>query len=348
MSSLTRIDIRVNAKGRRFGLNTKSLARIILGFIPIILVCSPERDNPYDPNSDFYTNKTKIFGICLSRAFIPIENVHITLSPKLDTTFALQTFSKADGKYELFDCPAESVLVAAQKDGFVSESTDRVLFVYQAETLNFTLEALPKFLSAEVTSYFQSRHPPDSDLVVLSLRCEVKDDDSQSDIVSIFATIEGLPDSIPLFFKSNYLYENDCEEDSLSDNLDNIIGHDIYFTVQDRFANIVKSSPLRLNRVIRNPPDSLAPAEGVRVSSYPVLTWWAPNYLFSHSFFCEIYYLPNPLPPVLYHRYENIPASYSSFQVPDSLIEGYHYWQIGVRDNFGNWAKSAEGVFEVR
>jgi hypothetical protein len=313
-----------------------------------LLACSPERDNPYDPKSDFYTNKTKISGTCHSRAFIPIENVLITLSPKADTTFALQTFSKADGKYELFDCPAESVLIVAQKAGFVAESTETTLFVYRSETLNFKLEALPKFLSTEVTSYFQPRNPPDSDLVGLSLKCEVRDDDGQSDIGSIFAKIEGLPDSIPLFFKINYLYENDYEEDSLSNKLDNIIGRDIYFTVQDQFSNTVKSSPLRLIRVIKNPPDSLTPAEGVRVSPHPVLTWRAPNYLFSHSFFCDIYYLPHLLPPVLYHHYENIAASDSSFQVPDSLIEGNHYWQIGVMDSYGNWAKSAEGVFEVQ
>ncbi len=316
--------------------------------IIFFLACSPKRDNPYDPNSDFYTNKTKISGICRSRAFIPIENVHITFSPIADTTFTLQTFSKADGSYEIFDCPAESVLIVAQKVSFAPESTKLTLFVYQAETLNFMLEAMPKFLNTEVSSYFQPRNPPDSDLVVLSLKCEVKDEDSQSDIISIFATIEGLPDSLPLFFKSNYLYENDCEEDSLSDNLDNIVGHNIYFTVQDRFTNIVKSSPSHLIRVIRNPPAIISPSGLEIVSPKPLLVWTTREYLFSHTLFCEIYQVPYPLPPVLYHRYENIVTADTTFQITDSLFPGYYYWQIGVRDNFGNWAKSDEGLFEVQ
>lgn len=313
-----------------------------------LLACSPERDNPYDPNSDLYSNKTQVSGTCKTRILVPVNNAKISLFPLTSETPSLQTFTNENGSYKLSDCPAESVLVIAEKDGSVTKDTFLSLVVYKAETLNFTLEGLPKFLNTQVISYYCALSIPPYDSTVLSIKCEINDDEGPGDIETVFATIDGLSDSLSLLFSPGNSYENLFREESLSDNLDNIIGRDIYVIVKDWDGNVVRSTPSQLIRAIRNPPDSLAPAEGVIVSPHPVLAWHAPEYLFSHSFFCEIYYLPNHLPPVLYHHYENIPASEFSFSVPDSLIPGYHYWQIGVRDNYGNWAKSAEGVFEVR
>jgi hypothetical protein len=313
-----------------------------------LLACSPERDNPYDPKSDFYINKTQVSGTCKNRVLVPINNARICLSSLDSATSLLQTFTNDSGGYKLSDCPAESVLVIAEKDGFVTESTYRALNVYKSETLNFTLEGLPKFLSTQVISYYCVLNIPPFDSSMLSIKCNIDDDEGQGDIASVFATIDSLPDSLPLFFTSGNSYENFCREESLSDNLDNIIGRDINITVKDRFGNEVNSAPFGLVRIIRNPPEIISPAGLEIVSSQPLLIWTTRQYLFSHTFFCEIYRVPYPLPPVLYHRYENIVTADTTFQVPDSLIPGYHYWQIGVKDNYGNWAKSAEGVFEVR
>lgn len=310
------------------------------------LACSPERDNPYDPNSDLYANKTTIQGTCQTRASVPIPMVKITLSP-VNSGTGLQTLTNENGGYELLNCPAESVLVIAEKEGFVTESVKVLLLVYKTETLNFILEGLPKFLSAGVLSYYIVRHIP-QDSAVLSIKCEIKDEDGQSDITSVFAIVDGLLDSLPLLFNTGYFYENSFLEESLSKSLDEILGRDIFIICQDLFGNEVKSKALRLTRIIRNPPEIISPQGGEIVSAHPLLVWNSPQYLFDHSFFCEIYHLLPNLPPVLYRRYENIPSPDSSFFVPDSLIPGWHYWQIGVRDRYANWAKSAEGVFQVQ
>lgn len=312
----------------------------------IFLACSPERDNPYDPKSDFYTNKTQISGYCKNRMLVPINNATISLFPLRNETNSFQTFTNENGAYRLTNCPAESVLVIAEKEDFVAESVYLVLNSYKTETLNFTLEGLPQFLSTTISSYCIKQIPTDS--VVLSVKCEVKDDESQSDIASVFSTILGLPDTLPLLFKSGYVYENSFAEESLSSNLDNIVGKAIFINAVDRFGNQVTSAKLNLIRIIRNPPEIISPAGGEIVSFRPLLVWSKRQYLFSHSFFCEIYRVPYPLPPVLYCRYENILTDDTTFQVNDSLINNYYYWQIGVRDNYGNWAKSAEGFFEVR
>jgi len=315
----------------------------------LLLACAPERDNPYDPNSNFYTNKTEILGSCKNRVMVPIHNARICLLPLSNKTQTLVTFTNENGNYWLADCPAESVLLIAEKDGFVSESSYLSLQAYKSETLNFTLEGLPKFLKTEVTSYYCLLSNPPYDSAVLSIKCEIADEEGQSDIALVFATIDGLADTLPLFFKSGNAYENLFQEESLSENLDNIVGRDIFINAIDRFGHQVISSPLRLIRIIRdNTLETIAPVGGEITSAHPLLEWRSANYLFAHTFFCEVYYLPPYLPPVLYHRYDNIPAQTATFLVPDSLIAGYHYWQIGVLDSYGNWAKSAEGVFEVR
>ncbi|MEO0092944.1 MAG: carboxypeptidase-like regulatory domain-containing protein [candidate division WOR-3 bacterium] len=318
--------------------------------LPILFfACSPERDNPYDPKSDFYTNRTQISGTCKNRIMIPVSGAKITLLPLAKSPLSLQTFTNDSGSYEIPDCPAESVLVIAEKDGFVTESSQVLLKVYKPETLNFILEALPKFLTTEVTSYYCLLSYPPYDSTVLVINSEITDDEGQGDITTVFATIDGLPDTLPLFFQSANFYTNSFLETNLSENLDNIVGRDIILQVIDRFGNKVTMAPCQLIRVIRdNTLETVTPAGGEVVSPYPILRWRSANYLFNHSFFCEIYYVPTPLPPVLCYRYENIPAGDSSFLVTDSLIDGFHYWQIGVRDSYGNWAKSAPGVFFVQ
>jgi len=314
-----------------------------------LLGCSPERDNPYDPNSDFYTNKTQVLGTCKNRVLVPINNAQICLSSLDIGTPLLQTFTNENGSYKLSDCPAESVLIIAEKEGFVTESIYLSLNVYKSETLNFTLEGLPKFISTQVTSYYCILSYPPYDSSMLSIKCEVTDDEGLGDIASVFATIDSISDSLILPFTSGNSYENLFREESLSDNLDDIVGRNIIITAQDQFGNKVSSSPLQLMRIIRDTNlAAIAPNGGDIVSAHPLLEWRASNYFFPHTFFCEIYYLPTPLPPVLYHRYDNIPGTEFSFPVPDSLISGYNYWQIGVKDNYGNWAKSSEGVFEVQ
>ena len=313
-----------------------------------LLACSPERDNPYDPNSNFYNNKTQISGICKNRVQVPINNAKINLLPLKSETPSLQTSTNDNGSYELTDCPAESVLVIAEKDGFVSESAYLSLNVYKSETLNFILEGLPKFISTQVNSYCIRRYTP-QDSTVLSIKCNISDDEGQSDITSVFATIESLPDSLPLFFTAGNSYENSFREESLSDNLDNIVGRNIYIIACDHTSKAV-SSPLQLVRIIRDTLEIISPSGGEIVSSRPVLEWGAPNFLFSHSFFCEIWYLPHNLQPQLYYRYDNIPANTTSLTIPDTnaLISGQYYWQIGVKDDYNNWAKSTEAAFEVQ
>ncbi len=316
--------------------------------IVFFLACSPERDNPYDPNSDFYTNKTQISGVCNNRVLVPINNAKISLFPLSNGDPILQTLTNENGSYKIIDCPAESVMLIAEKDGFVPDSVYLALNVYKSETLDFTLEGLPKILSKQVTSYFYVINTPPYDSSILSIKCELDDVEGIGDIASVFATIDGLSDTLILLFSSGNSYGNLFQEDSLSDNLDNIIGRDIQIIVKDRFNNVVRSSPTQLIRIIRNPPVIISPSGLEIVSPRPLLIWTTRQYLFSHSLFCEIYQVPYPLPPVLYRRYENIVTADTTFQVTDSLFPGYYYWQIGVRDNFSNWAKSAEGVFEVR
>lgn len=310
-----------------------------------LLACSPERDNPYDPKSDFYTNKTQVSGTCKNRVLVPIDNARICLSSLDSETPLLQTITNENGTYKLTQCPAESVLVIAEKNGYVAESIYLALNVYKTETLNFTLEGLPKFLSATISCHCIKQIPLDS--VILSIKCDLKDDESQGDIARVFATITGLTDTMPLLFKSGYLYENSFREESLSTNLDNIIGKDIYIVAQDRFFNEVSSSRLNLIRIIRNPPEITAPAGGEVASTRPMLVWTQPQYLYQHTYYWEIYRIPNPLPPELYTRKDNIDTDDTTYQVTDSLIPGDYYWQIGIQDEYGNTGKSAEGVFKV-
>ncbi len=318
---------------------------IIRSFCLFLLFCSPKRDNPYDPNSDLYNPRTTLRGCCLSRTNIPIPDARIRLRLIKDHTF-YETFTDSQGRYEIIDCPAESILVSAEKENFAPETTSISPVVYKVETLNFILEGLPKILNADVFSHYCQRHIP-YDSAVLTLRCEVKDEEGQGDIASVFGVIEGLADTLPLLFQSGLLYEKSFREESLSRSLDEIIGRNISIWVKDIFGHLVHTNPLHLIRVIRNPPEPVSPLGGDSVSHHPILVWRPFNYRYEHSFFVLIYRIIPNLEPILYRRYENIPKSDTSLLVTDSLIPGYYYWQIGVLDSYNNWAKSAEAVFRV-
>lgn len=310
-----------------------------------LLFCVPERDNPYDPNSKFYQKKTTLLGICQNRTGRPIPNCQITVSPlRGNTTY--QALTDGNGRYELSDCPAESIFVSAEKEGFAKKSVLVSPQVYRDETLNFVLEGLPKFLGLNLFSYFCSRHIP-RDSSVLCLRAEVKDEEGQGDIQRVFALIEGLADTLQLFFQAGFSYENFFLEESLSITLDEMTGRQIYFVAEDIFGHSVVSSPLRLIRVIRNPPEPISPLGGDSVGPNPSLSWHLPQYLFSYTQFVEIYFIRPNLEPILYRHYENIPPNETLLTVADSLITGYYYWQIGIKDGYNNWAKSAEAVFRV-
>ncbi len=310
-----------------------------------LITCSPERDNPYDPNSPSYQGKTFLQGTCRNRILVLLPSAKISLRSLKGSTH-LFTFTDEQGRYELRNCPVESVRVIAEKEGFAAESTDLFLLAYKAETLDFVLEGLPKFLSAAVFSYYGQRHIP-YDSIALSLECKIKDEEGPGDISDVFGIIEGLSDTLPLFFKSGFSYENTFPEESLSKGLDEITGRDIHIVAQDRFGNEVKSSALRLVRVIRQPPEPVAPVGGSNVSPPVVLVWRSPPYLFSHSLFCEVYRISPNLPPILFRRYENILAGDTSLTLSVPLDTGFYYWQIGVRDDYHNCAKSAEAVFKV-
>ncbi|MEO0100764.1 MAG: hypothetical protein ABIK99_03085 [candidate division WOR-3 bacterium] len=319
------------------------MKRIFL--LVFFLSCLPERDNPYDPNSDFFKKKTTLSGLCQNRIGVPIPDCWIKVLPLRGNTVYL-TKTDQRGRYELKDCPAESVLIIGEKEGFVPESVFTYLEVYKGETINFILEGLPKFVNHSLFSFFVSRHIP-RDSSVLSLKCELEDPEGIGDIKKVFATIEGLSDTLPLAFKFGSTYENFFLEESLSQNLEEISGREFYLIASDLFGHYVQSSPLRLIRVIRNPPEPISPAGGDSVSCHPLLVWQLPRYLFSYSQFIEIYLIRPNLEPILYLRSENIPPGDTSFFVAESLIDGYYYWQVGIKDSYNNWAKSAEAVFRV-
>jgi|UniRef100_A0A7C3V0A1 hypothetical protein len=320
--------------------------RILLLLLLLFFSCSPERDNPYDPNSPFYQGKTTISGRVATRTGLPIAGCRITVRPIQDDRPSLNVLTDQFGRYEIRDCPVESLLIRAEKDGFVSESLLFLPLIYKEDTVNFVLEGLPKFLSFSVASYFYARHIP-RDSCVLNLKAEVKDEEGQGDINEVFGVIEGLPDTIPLFFKSGFLYENSIPEESLSVSLDEICGRSLEIVCSDIFGHFVASPPLSLIRVIRNPPEPISPVGGDSVSSRPSLYWSLPQYRFAYSQFLEVYLIRPNLEPILYSRYENLPAEADSFHLPDSLIPGFYYWQIGVRDIYNNRAKSAEAVFRT-
>lgn len=321
------------------------MRKTFLLVLSLSVFCLPERDNPYDPNSEFYQKKTTLLGICQNRTNIPIPDCWIKVLPLTGNTI-YQTKTDQKGRYEIRDCPAESILVIAEKDGFVSESAYAYLAVYKKETLNFILEGLPKFINCSVSSSFIARHIP-HDSCVLNLKCELRDEEGQGDIKWVFGIIEGLSDTLSLFFQSGFNYGNLFLEESLSKNLEEITGRNLYIIAEDIFGHYVFSSPLRLIRVIRNPPEPIFPLGGDSVSSRPLLVWRLPPYLFSYSQFLEVYLIRPNLEPILYCKYENISSSDTSFFISESLISGYYYWQIGVKDSCNNWAKSAEAVFRV-
>ncbi|MEO0102158.1 MAG: hypothetical protein ABIK81_00440 [candidate division WOR-3 bacterium] len=319
------------------------MKRIFL--LVFFLSCLPERDNPYDPNSDFFQKKTVLLGVCQNRTGVPIPDCWIKILPIRGNNSYL---AKSDerGRYEIKDCPAESILVIGEKEGFVPESIYRYPQVYKYETLNFILEGLPKFLNYAVFSSFVSRHIP-RDSCVLNLRCELRDEEGQGDINQVFGIIEGLSDTLPLFFKSGFTYENFFLEKSLSQNLEEISGRNLYLVAWDIFGHYAQSPPLRLIRVIRNPPEPISPLGGDSVSCRPSFFWHLPQYPFSYTQFLEIYLIRPNLEPILYLRYDTLSPADTSFFLSESLISGYYYWQVGAKDTYNNWAKSAEAVFRV-
>ena len=177
---------------------------------------------------------------------------------------------------------------------------------------------------------------------------KVVDPDGAYEISKVFASIPALDfnDSLKMSNIINY-FENDINSNLLPfNNLEQIIGKDIYISAIDKQGDEAISSPLRLNRIIQHTPIIENPQSLEIVNSTPILYWLKSVLIFSFTYKIELFRVDNGIVSKVWEKL-NISATNKQLQTTEALSDGTYYWTLSVVDEFGNQSRSKEASFIV-
>jgi len=305
----------------------------------LLLACEPERDNPLDPNSPFYTGEGVIIGWVKTRIGEPITEMMLVVEP--ETTSAEFTFSDEKGFYEL-KIVAGSCKVIASKEGYAQDSCWVNIPVGEADTVNFFLDILPWFVSCKVHTHHEYLH------YHVVFEAEVADGDGLLDIDSVFLWVTGLADTFLLKYNAG-VFQKSVPADSLSDSsLETLIGKDCIFLVRDKAGQGVQSNPIRVARIIYETPDVVSPANFEEVGQNPELIWHKAGLSYPYTYAIKVTRIQSGMSRIEVWSKEGIQADDTTVTVPLDISPDIYYWAVWVVDEFGNRSRSRELGFVVK
>jgi len=322
---------------------------IILNIILLsVLGCldSPDRKNPFDPNSQSFDNTGAISGQVLSyyAPFTPIPGTEVVFEPG-----GFAAVSNADGEFVLQNMPPDSYTMRVSKDGFADTSLAVTVSLGEPTPVQINLNGLPTFESISVTSRHVSRTFPASDLFFLEATAEADDPDGFNDVELLRLEIPhfGFVDTLSLTQTPGVYSIRILESELNIGSLSNLLGHPIFLIAHDRPGSRHRSEAQFVARIIERTPQTESPDERELVStSTPTLTWRAVELPFSFRYRVEVLSVDfGVVTPVW--SLTGIDSSQTSITVAEPLVPGDYNWAVSIVDDFGNWSRSQEASFRI-
>lgn len=326
------------------------ICTIVVSIFILYIRCLPERDNPYDPKSR-YINYSHITGKVITKSGDAIADAQISLNLK-DISKTITTKSDSGGHYELVYFytidQGDSAVVSTHKNAFAESQKSLSLGLKKSDTINFILDALPQFSDESIISYHEQFYYP-GDIFSVSFSVNVSDADGPGDIDSVFIVIPTFLKSFALDYNPNNIFRKLVLAESLPEgSLENLIGTDCFFEVLSKSRLRTRSNPIRLNRIIYDAPNPIAPFEDT-VSQNFYCSWSSVQFSFPFTYGVEIYYITEDWERVLAFSADTIHSTVTKIRNPVTLPTArYYLWRALVKDNFGNISKSIPCLFYLR
>lgn len=313
---------------------------LILFLILLILFCSPERDNIYDPKSKYYKNTGTLLGYVFDNKERGIKDAEITIFGIIKKNL-LTTKTDGNGFFQFVDIPLDSYFINIYKENYQRLNYYKKINNHQIETLYFRINPLPYLKDCQIKSYYEERYIlPES--LSFNITCEVYDENLK-DIYLLLTT----GDTFYLNHLRNQLYERTITKERVRGNFDDLVGKSFQIYLISNFFDTITYETPPLIRIIRDLPEQLSPINGEITSFKPNLIFSPPNLYFSHTYFIKLYYLLNNRFPILFYQDSLISKNDTVILVKDSLIDGLYLWRVGIEDEYGNKGLSKEALFEV-
>ncbi|MEO0088823.1 MAG: carboxypeptidase-like regulatory domain-containing protein [candidate division WOR-3 bacterium] len=313
---------------------------IILLLILLILSCSPERDNIYDPKSKYYKNTGNLFGYVLDSKERKIKDAEITIFGEKNKNLFI-TKTDTNGFFQFINIPLDSYLINISKENYQKLSFSKKINNYQIETLYLRLNPLPYLKNCQIRSYYEERFIlPES--LSLNINCEIFDENLK-EVYLLLPT----NDTFYLNHLKNQIYERTINKEMVNGNFDDLVGKSFLIYLVSNFSDTLVYQTPSLIRIIRELPEQISPVNGEVTPFKPTLIFSQPPLYFSYTYFIKLYYLLNNRFPILCYQDSLIPKNDTIVLISDSLIDGLYLWRVGVKDEYGNKALSKEALFEV-
>ncbi len=313
---------------------------IILFFLLLILFCSPERDNIYDPKSKYYKNTGTLLGYVFDNKERKIKDAEITIFGEKNRN-PLITKTDTNGFFQFSDIPLDSYFINIYKENYQKLNFSKKINNYQIETLYFRLNPLPYLKNCQIKSYYEERFVlPES--LSFNINCEIFDENLK-EVYLLLPT----NDTFYLNHLKNQIYERTINKEMVNGNFDDLVGKSFLIYLVSNFSDTLVYQTPPLIRIIRELPEQISPINGEITSFKPTLIFSQPSFYFSYTYFIKVYYLLNSRFPILCYQDSLIPKNDTIVVINDSLIDGLYLWRVGIRDEYNNQALSKEALFEV-
>ena len=312
---------------------------LFCGFSIFITGCSlnAPRDNPLDPELG-----GNIYGRVLSRNSYGIADVEISI-PQADVI----TYTDAHGDFGLYVLPEGRMWVFFTHDNYSSESTMVVTKEGKLDTLMIYLNGLPYFINCEVTTHHYDEHLPAEPLYFCRLSTVASDIDGEIDIDSVWVEIPALFYAKRLIYDSfkrefNYIL---LAEELPGQNLETLVGKNIFFNIADKDSTVVQSSPYYVSRIIHQLPKVIFPSGGADIlTTDTTFIWHKYNNGFYVRYYGEIARTSEGEPVV--YEFNILEQNDTTYSLDISVLnEGEYIWTLEIIDSLGNSARNRKQKF---
>jgi len=282
----------------------------------------------------------------------PIQNAQISLV-FTETIKTISTQSDSNGSYYIeyrYDLEQEdSATLIIKKSNYADLQKQIRIDCGKRDTINFILDALPQFVSESIISIHEKLlFPGDIFSVIFSTR--IIDADGAGDIDSVFVVIPSLGKIFTLDYYPGSIYRITVPSESFPEgSLEWLIGVDCYFEVLSQMKSRTRSGAVRLNRIIYETIEQIAPFEDTVNNTFTCI-WYSLQLSYPFSYGVEIYSLNGVIPqfPQLVYSSPTIIDTFINITITTGASLRQYYWQALIRDNYGNISKSNQILFYIR
>ncbi|MFQ5825492.1 MAG: hypothetical protein ACE5JB_15745 [bacterium] len=305
-----------------------------------------DRNNPLDPRSDKFENVGSVTGQTLTiyKPSKVIDDVEIKMEPG-----PLISMTDSQGQFTFTNIPVGKYYIWASKEGYTSDFDSLIVQLGQTTPIEMNLDGLPIITSQSMITGHISRWWPQNELFLLEIMAQVEDPDGLNDIELVQIQIPELNflDTLEVTQNPGMFRKNLTESQLPGNNLQNILGRNIFLYAQDRAGSQTKSPPNYLVRIIEQTPVTESP-QGLEILQVPrpLLIWKPITLSFRFSFRVEVVRIDQGINNTIW-TLSDIDYTTNSVTMADSLVTGTYFWTISVVDEFGNWSRSKEASFRI-